>query len=87
MIARALWAVAGLVVLLPGGTALACSACRDPNDPSQGAFLLGTILLSLLPLAMFLGLALYVRRCLRASARAGAEVGAASGVASESPAE
>jgi hypothetical protein len=47
--------------------ALACPACRDPRDPNQSAFLLGTIMLSLLPLAMFLSLALYLRRRLRAA--------------------
>lgn len=41
--------------------AVACSVCGDPRDPSQGAFLIGTMMLSSLPLLMLFGFFLFLR--------------------------
>ena len=46
-------------------SALACSACQDPREQNQSAFLFGTVLLSLLPLLMAGALTLFLRHRLR----------------------
>jgi hypothetical protein len=55
-----------LMVLAAGvsspSLALACATCSDPEDASNGAFLMSTIFLSLLPLAGIAGLAYGVWR-------------------------
>ncbi|HVZ33215.1 MAG TPA: hypothetical protein VG963_12365, partial [Polyangiaceae bacterium] len=66
---RALLLLSGVVLGLSPARALACAACSDPRDPNQGAFLIGTIMLSLLPPSMFLGLALFLRHQLRNAAK------------------
>jgi hypothetical protein len=62
--ARAL-ALAVLAFTSSPSLALACSACRDPRDANQSAFLVGTIFLSLLPLGMFAAIALWFKKCAR----------------------
>jgi hypothetical protein len=64
-------AVASLLPALFPGAAAACAVCTSGrDDDTQRAFLLGTILLSTLPLALIGGIALWLRRRAReASAR------------------
>ncbi len=57
---RGLWLLGGAFWLLPARV-LACPACVDPRAPNSEAFLTGTILLSLLPIAMFVGMVLFLR--------------------------
>lgn len=65
MIANLRVLLVSFALTLAPSVAWACPACADPRAPNQSAFLTGTIMLSLLPLAMFLALALYVRHRLR----------------------
>ena len=67
MIPRALFFLAALPPALAPQAALACAVCQDPRAANQDAFLLGTIMLSLLPLCMVAGLALFLRHRLRAA--------------------
>ncbi len=62
----ALAAAFALVAAHPA-VARACPVCFDPRAENQEAFLSMTIFMSLLPLAMFGGLVLWIRR--RAAAR------------------
>jgi hypothetical protein len=66
--ARLVVVLASVALTVVPRVAWACPACADPRAPNQNAFLTGTIMLSLLPLAMFLALALYVRHRLRTAA-------------------
>jgi hypothetical protein len=69
MPARLRTAIAALVVLLALAApevARACSVCgAGRDDETRNAFLLTTLFLSVLPLAMFAGLLLWVRHRLR----------------------
>jgi hypothetical protein len=67
MIARVLLTCASFVPVLIPGSAFACSACQDPRAPNQNAFLLGTIMLSLLPLCMMGGIVWFLRSRYRAA--------------------
>ncbi len=49
--------------------ALACPVCYDPRDPSQAAFVAGTALLTLVPVAAIAGVVAYVWRRSRAVER------------------
>lgn len=57
----------GYALWLVPARVFACPACVDPRAPNSDAFLSGTILLSLLPIAMFVGLTLFVRHRARAA--------------------
>jgi hypothetical protein len=56
-------------VLFPS-IALACATCSDPEDASNGAFLVSTIFLSFLPLAAIGGLVYGVWRHMNRSPEA-----------------
>lgn len=60
---RGLVAVAlGVLVVCEPGLARACSVCSGgANDQTQVGFLAGTLLLSILPLALIGGIALWIR--------------------------
>jgi NADH:ubiquinone oxidoreductase subunit 3 (subunit A) len=48
---------------------LACPVCFDPREANQSAFIAMTIFMSLLPLSMFAGLVLWLRRRVRDAER------------------
>lgn len=50
-----------LAVWLAPAVALACPVCFDANETNRDAFIATTVILSLLPLAMIGGLALFLR--------------------------
>jgi len=54
---------AAAALLAAPRTAGACAVCSaNANDPASGAFLNGTLFLSLLPVGMFLGILWWIRR-------------------------
>ena len=61
---RALWTAALWTVPSVAG---ACPVCYDPREPSSAAFLAGTALLSLLPLAAIGGIVYYFWRAARSA--------------------
>lgn len=68
---RALLTTAG-VLLLPRA-ALACSVCFSGPDETRGAFLMTTIAMSALPLALIGGVIWWLRRQMKAAEREAAE--------------
>ena len=64
---RVLVALLGLALLalLAASSASACPVCFDAEDEARGAYLATTIVLSLLPLGLGGGAALWLRRRLK----------------------
>jgi hypothetical protein len=61
------WATLGVVLGAWPSVCLACAVCNDPtNQESAAAFLNMTIFMSLFPLAMIGGIALWLRRRFKA---------------------
>jgi hypothetical protein len=60
---RRVAATLGALVVCSPGLARACAVCGGgANDQTQAGFLAGTLLLSILPLALIGGIALWIRR-------------------------
>ena len=55
-------ALAVLLALLLPDAAAACAVCFDPSEESRFAFVATTIFLSVLPLAILLGVGVWLRR-------------------------
>ena len=56
-------------VLLLASAASACPMCMSTQESNRAAYIAGSLLLTLLPLGMFISLALYLRRRMREQER------------------
>jgi hypothetical protein len=62
---KAALAMLFLALLTHPQLAAACPVCFDPREANQSAFVSMTIFMSLLPLATFAGLVLWIRKRVR----------------------
>jgi NADH:ubiquinone oxidoreductase subunit 3 (subunit A) len=69
-LARALGAMLFIALVAPPALGLACPVCVDPREANQSAFISMTIFMSLLPLGVFAGLVLWIRKRVRVLERA-----------------
>ncbi|MBN1204765.1 MAG: hypothetical protein JXB05_07565 [Myxococcaceae bacterium] len=56
-------------VLLLSSAASACPMCMSTQESNRAAYIAGSLLLTLLPLGMLIGLAVYLRRRMREQER------------------